>query len=193
MISRFLLSVFIGTFSMAALAGCPQDAPEGEEVYIGNSGDSTGDSELAIDTAVTEDEPEPIYWKVEGLKENEPLQFSSGVSNTFTLKFDFAEGCHYNDETPLELRVTAPEGITVDPTELAYDKPEGIPEEFVFTVSGVKDGGSGVIDLDLVAFFCSDEGFCMRKMDTVSLTFAAGDADGEPANYKVSYLLDPDL
>jgi hypothetical protein len=198
--SKPLFIAILAFSSLMMLTACPQDDPastDGANTQMSDTGGPTGDiappeGEPADEGVGLSDEPAPILWKVAGLEEGTPLSLAAGGENVLTLKFEFAEGCHYNEETPLELRATAPEGITVTPDALAYAKPEEVPEEFAFKVEGLNPGSTGTIDLDLVAFFCSDEGgFCMRKMDTISLEFTAGGA--ESASYSIIYPLDPDL
>ncbi len=197
MIYRIAVLTVLAILGAAMLVACPESGGDAENPEVSSMPSAEGapstdaPPELPDSPEPESGEPEPILWKIAGVAEGEPVKFAAGTEGKFTLKFEFAEGCHYNEETPLELRVSAPEGIAVTPAELAYAKPDEVPEIFEFKVDGVETGSAGEIELDVVAFFCSDEGYCMRKMDTIKLGFA----EGEPAEapYAITYPLDPDL
>lgn len=197
MLYRFAVLTILAMFGASMLTACPEGGGNAENPDVSSTpiADATpiADEPPALPDSLEPEggEPEPILWKIAGVPEGEPLKFAAGTEAKFTLQFEFAEGCHYNEETPLELKVSAPEGITVTPAELAYAKPEEVPEIFEFEVAGIDAGSVGVIELEIVAFFCSDEGYCMRKMDTIKLDFAQGEPAETP--YAITYPLDPNL
>jgi hypothetical protein len=148
---------------------------------------STETEETPIDETTTP--PPPPAWSIEGVKKGESVRLSVDAENTIVFKFELPKECHWNEDNPLGVAMTfAPEGVAVEPLEFNIPKPADVPSELVFKVKGVKTDGNGDLAFDVMAFFCSDEGFCMRKNDTVSLPFISSDSK-EPVKYTVIYKL----
>ncbi|MCD6118243.1 hypothetical protein J7K50_00185 [bacterium] len=131
-------------------------------------------------------------WRIDDVEHGEALNLAIGLENTLIMRFELARNCHFNDETPLSVIVTfVPDGIKVEPLEYAFESPADIPDELVFKITGVTENVSGDLAFDSVAFFCSDEGFCIRQPDSITLRIEASE-DIDPAMYILHYPLDPD-
>ncbi len=173
----------------------PSPADSGDETSetpMSDTGETTESSGESSDSDTTESEPAPPAWVIDGIKPGDPIKFAADTENTIAFKFELPKDCHWNEDNPLGVNVTfAPDGIAVEPLEVEFKKPNDVPSELVFKVKGVKLGNSGELAFDVMAFFCSDEGFCMRKTDTVSFPFVAGEGK-VPGKYNLIYKLTTD-
>jgi hypothetical protein len=173
-----------GDGSTQSDGGAGTDAPGGTDGSTAGTGEDSGTTDGG-----TEEEKKPV-WKVEGVLEGSPLKLAAGAENEIILNFALAKGTHYNEESPLSIMVAfVPEKAKVDPLELNCAKPADIPKVISFKVTGLTDGMKGDLAFDIMAFFCSDEGYCMRRTDTITLNFEAAKL-GKPAKYKVNYPLE---
>jgi len=182
--------------------GIAVSTPSQQDTTAADSGssDSTGGTEATNTDSMTatnsdetaEDKPIPQAWSIDGIKKGDPIKLSADVENTIVFKYELPKECHWNEDNPLGMVLTfAPDGIVVEPLEFIIPKPADVPSELVFKVKGVKTDGSGELAFDVMAYFCSDEGFCMRKNDTVSLPFVTSNAK-EPTKNTVIYKISTD-
>jgi len=153
----------------------------------GDGDASTGETGESASNAEEEKKP---AWKVEGVVEGSPLKLAAGIENEIILNFLLAKGTHFNDESPLSIVVSfVPEKAKIEPLEVSYAKPADIPKVISFKVTGLTDGMQGDLAFDIMAFFCSDEGYCTRRTDTITLDFEAAKLS-KSAQYRVSYPLE---
>ena len=135
--------------------------------------------------------PEPAIWSVEGVSPGQPVMLASSGTSVLSFTFTLAPACHYNEGEPLRITLENAGGAVVTGAWCRDDKPGNVPGKVDFSSSGLSPDAKGELKFDFEANYCSDEGFCVRRPEKITIPYIA--APGGKSAWTVSFILDPNL